>query len=67
MRYAGTIMSRAARSWNVNQHPAHTAAQRAPAAFVRLHNPRSFSWRGFYFAYFYGAYPRQRASAHASG
>ena len=60
-------MSRIARSWNMNQHPAHTAAQRAAAAFVRLPNPRSFSWRGFYFAYFYGAYQRQIDGAHASG
>ncbi len=60
-------MSRIARSWNVNQHPVHTSAQRAPAAFVRLPNPRSFSWRGFYFAYFYGAYLRQMDDTHAFG
>lgn len=62
-------MSRIARSLTLNQHQqsGNTTAPCAPAAFVRLPNPRSFDWRGFYFAYFYGAYQRQIDGAHASG
>lgn len=61
------MMSRIARSLNSNQSLVDVVAQTAPAASVRLPNPRSFSWRGFYFAYFYGAYLRQMDDTHAFG
>ncbi|MGB2772462.1 MAG: hypothetical protein WBF31_09100 [Anaerolineae bacterium] len=61
------MMNKIARSLDLDQRPAHAAAQRTAAAFVRLPNPRSFDWRGVYFAYFYGAYQRQIDGAHASG